>query len=752
MKPRAALRAAALLALASVAAVLPSAFAAAQQSTTPLASASETTYRLDTAAGTVSVTLSAEFLNQSSLDISEIPLYYLPGAQDLTVTSSGRPLESRVVTPPNEQARQAGLLSVTLPEPLKPKRRVTIEATYRLGNASGPLMTLEPGLIEVPFIGQGPGSWVFVDVPKDGDNVLDPGCLVGRDQPSEVRSAGLQRWVCGDVFLIALSADDPGVLDRCAALDERCRQRFDPGIFSAFALSVTDESRRGVLSEPITMPDGRQVTLTLKFFRRDAEWAQRQFAIARQAFPALEALFGFKYPYTDITMRQSYHIASYGILGVAFSGNGQVLLSHDTGGIDEVVTIHELAHQWAGSTQLARPFLWEGLAEWATRVVGPSLGLTVPPEDWKSYGLNHPLATWGVTQGGPAGYWYARSGDFWFAYEAAIGGRQNMTTVLSRIDDEPALWRLKEGWFMDQGEFLSDRNLDQLFLDWVFVPESATPLLQERRAAHELVRGLRTRAAEAGLGSGIPSDIYNNLIAWVFEPVAAQVEQGDQIIASYRSVTALAAAAGLGTPDAAAVSWGRARLSETARLIEDQRQAIIAIQAAESELASEPADSPHRDAVRQARELYEAGDFAGARATAAGGVTARVNADAAARLIELAREKQASFSPGFFGRIGMLFTDPEAKLAAAEAALAAGDGTRALGLAREAYDTWDGATTRGIQRLATLTAIMGALSFAVWLLLRRLERPPATKKLGQGHYIEASARAGSWRDWENTPE
>lgn len=752
MKPRAALLAAALIAVACLTTSLPASLAAAQQSASTLASASETTYRLDTAAGTVSVAIRVEFLNQSTLDVKEVPLYFLPGAQDLAVTSSGRTLETRIATPPDEQARMAGLLSVTLPEPLKPKRRVTIEATYRLGNSAGPLMTLEPGLIEVPFIGQGPGSWVFVDVPRSGDNVLDPGCLIGKEQPSDVRSAGLQRWVCGDVFLIALSADDPGVLDRCAALDERCRQRFDAGIFSAFALSVTDESRRGILSEPVTMPDGRQVTLTLKFFRRDAEWANRQFAIARQAFPALETLFGFKYPYTDVTMRQSYHIANYGILGVAFSGNGQVLLSHDTGGIDEVVTIHELAHQWAGTTQLARPFLWEGLAEWATRVVGPALGVTVPPEDWRSYGLNLPLATWGVTQGGPARYWYARSGDFWFVYEAAIGGRQNMTTVLSRIDDEPALWRLKEGWFMDQGEFLSDRNLDELFLEWVFVPETARPLLEERRAAHNLVRDLRTRAAEAGLGSGIPSDIYNNLIAWVFAPVAGQVAQGDQIIASYRSVAALAAQAGLGTPDAAALSWGRSRLSETARLIEDQRQAIIAIQAAEAELANEPADSPHRAAVRQARDLYATGDFAGARAAAAGGVTARVNTDAAARLIELARQKQAAFSPGFFGRIGMLFTDPDATLAAAEEALAAGDGTRALALAREAYDTWDGASARGIQRLAALTSIMGALSFAIWLVLRRLERPPATKKPGQGHYIEANARTGSWRDWENTPE
>ncbi|GIW13936.1 MAG: hypothetical protein KatS3mg062_1375 [Tepidiforma sp.] len=725
--------------------------AAMAQSVPPLVSASETTYRLDTAAGTVGVELRVEFLNQSQGDITTVPVYILPHAQDLAITRDRQPLAFSL-EPGDEAARRTAVASVALPAPLKPKGRVTLEAAYRLPNSTGPLMTLEPGLIEVPFIGQGPGSWVFVDVPKSGDNVLDPGCLVGKDQPAEVKNAGLQRWVCGDVLAISLAADDPDILERCAALDDRCRQRVDAGVFSAFALSVTDESRRGVLTEPVTMPDGRQVTMTLKYFRRDADWAARQFAIAKQAFPLLETLFGFKYPYTDVTMRQSYHIATYGIAGVAFSGLGQVLLSHETGGIDEEVTIHELAHQWAGNTQLARPFLWEGLAEWATRVIAPQVGVTVRALDWKSAEVSYPLAAWGTTMTGSPEYWYGRSGDFWFAYEEAIGGRQNMTTVLSRIDDEPALWRLKEGWFMDQGEFLSDRNLDQLFLEWVFVPETAKPLLEQRRAAHDLVRGLRIRAEEAGLGAGIPSDIYNNLIAWVFEPVAGQVAEGDRLIAAYGSARALASAAGLQVPDAIAVSWGKARLSETARLIEDMRQAVVAIQAAEAQLADEPADSPFRAGITDARTLFEQGDFVGARTAASSGVTGRVNADAAAKLIQLAREKRDTFSPGFFARIGMLFTDPDAKLRDAEAALAEGDGTRALELAREAYETWDGASARGIQRLATLAAIMGALSFAVWLLLRRLENPPAAKKLGQGHYIEADVRRGSWKDWENTPE
>jgi hypothetical protein len=100
----------------------------------------------------------------------------------------------------------------------------------------------------------------------------------------------------------------------------------------------------------------------------------------------------------------------------------------------------------------------------------------------------------------------------------------------------------------------------------------------------------------------------------------------------------------------------------------------------------------------------------------------------------------------------MLFTDPAADLAKAETAYAAGDGTAALKLSRSAYDTWNNANRRGIQRLAMLAGLMAGLSLGVWYLLQRMDRTPAPKRLGEGHFIDASdERRGSWRDWENIP-
>jgi len=714
----------------------------------PYGVASETYYRLDTSNGSISVSIHAEYINLQTADLPTLPVWVMPGARDIVVKAGDSVLEHKL-TAGSETAQTAGFAETTLPKPLKKNLRITLDATYTLAQNSGSLITIEPGAVETPFIGQGPGSFVFVDVPKAGNNVLDPGCLLAKEQPGDVKNAGLERWVCGDVLLIALATDDPDTLNRCAQLDDRCRQRVDVAVFSAYVLSVTDESRRGVLEAPVAMPDGRSVTLVLKYFKRDQAWADRQFDIAKRAFPMLEQVFGFPYPFGKVTMRQSHHIEGIGAAGVAFSGTGDVLLATDTG-VDDEVTVHELAHQWAGNTQLSKPWLWEGLAEWATRSVAPSLGIALRDWGWERYNVTFPLSQWGTMLGGPADYWYGRSSAFWFAYEKAIGGRERMTTVLSRIDDDPSFWRLQDRWFLDQGELVSGFNLDQLFLEWVYNPETAKPLLEVRRAANEQVTALATRARALGF-EGIPSDIYANLLAWAFEAIPGQVAKGNAVLDAYESVLKLGAEAGLGTPQKASLSWGTATLATTQVVVEDQRQAIFAITEAASRLASEPDDSPAKTRLAGAREKFDAGDFAGARIDASGAVTDVYNFEAAGKMLELARKKHESFKSGFFARIGLLFSDPAGDLARAEEAYASGDGGKALDLSRSAFDAWDDANQRGIQRLAVLAGVMCGLSFLVWYLLQRMDRPAAPKRPGQGHFIEASDERRNWRDWENIP-
>jgi hypothetical protein len=304
---------------------------------------------------------------------------------------------------------------------------------------------------------------------------------------------------------------------------------------------------------------------------------------------------------------------------------------------------------------------------------------------------------------------------------------------------------------MDQGEWVSGKNLDALFLEWVFNPDTAGPLLAERRAAHDSVKDLQARAKTLEL-YGMPSDIYDNLLAWVFDPVASQVQNAHKVLDSYQEVLTLSTEAGLGAPEGVSRSWGSKKVSETQVVVEEQRQAIIAITDAARQLSAEAEDSGPKKLLAQAKEKYAAGDYAGAKSSAAAGVTAAFNADAAVKMIAIAKDKQKNFSPNFFGRIGMFFVDPDGQLAEAEQALAEGDGTKALKLSRGAYDTWDGASERGIQRLAMVAGLMCALTFAVWFILHRLETPSMPKRAAVGHYLEdPGERRSSWKDWENTP-
>lgn len=79
-------------------------------------------------------------------------------------------------------------------------------------------------------------------------------------------------------------------------------------------------------------------------------------------------------------------------------------------------------------------------------------------------------------------------------------------------------------------------------------------------------------------------------------------------------------------------------------------------------------------------------------------------------MIQVAKEKQASFKPSFFTRIGMYWADPSGDLAKAEAAYLADDPATALKLASKAYDGWKDAQQRGIARLAILMGLMCALT------------------------------------------
>jgi hypothetical protein len=723
--------------------------------------ASESYYTLDVPQGTATARVDMVVQNTTSRDLSEIGLWAMPAAKNIVVKQCQnfefKGCETALAFESEGLSDTIGLptfVIATLAKPIKAGGKTSVVMTYEVPAQNSELVRFEAGAMEGLFISQGAGSFVYVDVPAAGENVFEPGCLKASDQPEGVREADLHRWICGDAILIALSAEDDSQQERCAGGDDRCRQRALESPFSAFAQSITDKSKQGVLQAEVPLGRG-PVKVELRYFRRDQAWADAIFPVAIEVLPKLEALYGFQYPRDTIVMRESNFIGIIGAAGVAFPGKGQVLLSHHERdlGFDKEVLVHELAHQWAGNN-LSRPWLWEGLAEWATQILAPQFGVTLRDWRWQSYGHTDPIGTWHEGSSVNNGYyWYGKSAAFWAEYEKAIGGREKMTAVLSLAAFVEGAPEFDGRWFMDRGEEVSGANLDELFLTWVWNRETAAPLLAERRVARDQMLALYTTAAAVGL-DGIPSDIRDNLNIWAFGGMTESFARANKVITDYTAVVARAQELGYPPTDAVAKSWGVNQVSVTANLVADMRQTIDAVEAARVAFGDAPT-AEQLKVIEDARAKYANGDLAGARKLASGASTRVINGESAEAMIAVAKDRQQRYKPSFFNRIGLLLQDPDADLAEAEQLYASGEYERAFDKANAAYETWNGAGRNGIMRLAMMLGAMCALCAGAWWLLRKLDLGQqdsgASGRKGGGHVLgEASERAASWREWENT--
>lgn len=712
--------------------------------------ASETYYRLDVPNGTASVSMDAQVQNTSRGPLTSIYLWAMPVLTDLAVTQDGKPLVTEVIfSQDNLYGAPLSLIEVTLEKPLKPNAKLSdIKMTYVAPPQESENVTFAAGVMEALFVGQGPGSFVLIDSPRTAMNYHDPGCLLASSRPKDVVEAGMERWVCGEATIIALNAEESGVLKQCAGMDDKCRQRLLESPYSAFAQSVTDSSLLATLEEHIPLSNGN-VNLSLLYFRKDAAWAQKQFDVAKVALPKLEAVFGFPYRLDTLVMRQSHHIELIGAAGIAFGSIGEVLLATGTGS-DEHVTVHELAHQWAYQSTTDKKSIWEGLAEYATFTLQAEMGFVPGTRDWQSYEYKDeaPLIGWDEQWGGSGEFWYGKAGAFYKEYESAIGGPANMTTVLSGMYTDPPTPK-DHRWFMDRGEEVSGANLDELFLEWVFYEETAAPLIAERRAARTGISELATRAATAGL-AGTPKDIALNMANWQFGGVSKQIADADAVIVAYTEVLGMAAESGLPMGNAVKDAWTTRSMREVAAIVEDTRQTILAIDTAASQLSD---DAVGAATLEDAREAFSAGKLTEAKDLAAKSRTMRFNIETAEALVDIAVEKQASFTPNLFTRIGLYGKDPDADLTAAQEAMAAGKPEEAMVHAKAAFKVWDSAEKNGMARLAIAFALMAGISTGTWWLLKKLDvRKPDEGELRRratgGHVLQpADERKPGWKDW-----
>lgn len=728
-------------------ALVPAAPSAAD-STLPYNVLSDSYYHLDVANGTMSVTVKATFYNASSSPMLDVPLWTMPGASGVVVKQADTSLTTKEIT----ELAGTGLpplVTAVLPTPLGPRAQVDVVMTYSVGQQAVNGARLQAGAEEALFVDQGQGSFVIIDMPAKAENYLDPGCVQASNQPDDVKAAGYERWICGEMLgsVFGRSAQTEAY---CAAMDDKCRQRSDSEPYSAFGQSLTDLSVRGTLTADVQMQD-QVLHVTFRYFKSDDAWAQQVWAAAKTALPLLEKTYGFAFPFKTLNLRESSYIELGGAAGISYSSGGDVLLAPDPGYPIPEVVVHELGHQWAGANE-AETWIAEGLAEYGMRSVAPEMGFTPVDYHWQSLGYTNNLALWGLSNVTNGAYWYGRAGAFFFAYQDAIGGPANMKKVLSQTSPASARAPFDSRWFMDTGEAVSGANLDSLFSTWVFNPASSAQVLKDRRDAHTLVATLDARAAAMGL-TGTPKDIQDNLDAWVFGGIAAQVQAANAVLDHYAAVVTLAHGVSLATTNAVADAWSKRTTAQTDALIGEQKSAINALIGTAVQIKDEPADSPARTRMNSALQSYNSGDFSTATRLASDTASTAANEVIAQQVLATARETQKSYHPSFIGRIGLLFSDPAGDLAKAQKAYDSGDPATAIHQAQSAIDTWHGAKSAGLERLAILLAAMAALSIGVWWMLRRLDRaampgggPGTLPAPGTG---DAPPRS-SWRDWENT--
>jgi hypothetical protein len=121
----------------------------------------------------MSVRVETTIQNASNKDATALTVYAMPGATNLVVKREGIVLPSRAATAPGEPgigAEKVLAVMVTLPFTVKPNANTDLVMTYDMPAQKGDLLRLEPGAIETSLIGQGTGSFVFVDVPVAAEN------------------------------------------------------------------------------------------------------------------------------------------------------------------------------------------------------------------------------------------------------------------------------------------------------------------------------------------------------------------------------------------------------------------------------------------------------------------------------------------------------------------------------------------------------------------------------------------------------
>jgi len=449
------------------------------------------------------------------------------------------------------------------------------------------------------------------------------------------------------------------------------------------------------------------VELTLRRWAEDPAWATRVGELFRRGLPVLGASIGLPLP-GGLTVEESASRTIGGYAGLFDPRTRTIQVAYYA---DPFVVLHEAAHAWFNGRLLADRWANEAFASYYAADAAGALGIAVRPArlTTKLEQARIPLNAWGAVGREPPAvedYGYAAAlelavrigeragpGSLHAVWAAAATGQAAYQPVDPARPREPGAGGPPD-WrgLLDLLEERTGIGFADLWASWVVRPEEAS-LLDERAAARRTYQATIRAAGDWELSPLV----RRAMDAWQFETADQLLAQSNAVLEARAPLAAAARSAGLALP-------------------------------------------------ARVRDAFEGPAGPGA-------ALAEVEAELAAIGEITAAEALAARAHDPLETIGLAGREPDGELAAARAALAAGDAREATSLAQAARSTWLGAAeagrTRLIGGLLVLIVIGGSLFLALGGLIGRRRAAGRTLAGEGGSYATLAGKpAGDRADPE----
>lgn len=517
------------------------------------------------------------------------------GASAIVASSAGgSPLDVVVADTPESAIERA---DVEFDDPLFFGETYAFRLTYDLVDVRVPGALVTSNYTFLPVVGFGKLSTVTVNTPQ------------------------------GDPWVVSLEGDE------CAGDGPTFTCEGSDSYYLAALVEASQPSATSVSSFEVPLADGN-LAVTLTYFLGEEAVAAHHQEVITQGLPVIEQVYGFDYSgplALNVSQGGRQSIFGYEGLTGCEDDRCEIVISPIA---DDYTVLHELAHLWSDIYE--ERWLAEGFAQLVPLAVAPQLPGGViagaPPvraastidlalDDWEQLGsaIN---ASDDELDRISAGYDYSLRflEDLRFRF-----GMDTLRAVNRNIAGSGAAADSRR--YMNVLEDATGENLDELFLLWVF-PDSAAPLLTDRRAAKDRLAVLRQALADEGLPADVLLSIEESVTDWQVGEAQTALDQIEADLDSYvdlsdqlSTLTADAADAGLTLPSDITDALLRFDFVAARNLLDSAALAITAYARAEEKVDASRSfwekfgllGSDPNGEMRSAKGAFESGDFSFSR-------------------------------------------------------------------------------------------------------------------------------------------